>query len=181
MIGLNISKVEVIKYVGILVFGLAFGYFLFGYKSNDGAPTNTIPISGEVALQSSTQLSVEPKKVVNGVMEKTDLEVISKPVDFTVKVNGQELDIKKEENETYVLEKNKIRVNTELKGTYSLNIEPVYIDNTKHYGAGVIAGMVDSKPKVFGTLSFPVNKKNAIEGQAITNGKDFLIGIEKKF
>lgn len=181
MIGLNTSKFEVLKYVGFFAVGCLLGFFLFGRNPHDVTPSNTIPASGEVSLQSSTQVSVEPKNVLDGKLERTDLEIVSKPVDFTVKVNGQELDIKKEENESYVLEKNKIKVNTELKGTYSLNIEPVYIDKTKHWGLGVVGGMVDSRPKFYGSVLFPINKRSNLDGQIITNGKDFLIGAHITF
>lgn len=181
MIGLHISKPEVIKYVGILVAGLALGFFLFGRGGDVPATPNTIPVNGEIALQTSTEVSVQPKEIVNGTLEKTDLEVATKPVDFTVKVNGHTLDIKKEENENYVLDRNKIVVNSELKGTYSLNIEPVYIDKTKRFGIGGGVGMVRGKVEPVAIISFPVDKKRNIDGWAVGNQDIFLAGIIKKF
>jgi hypothetical protein len=106
-----------------------------------------------IAVSSSTGEATEQEREIK---EKTDEEINIAKTDFTIKVNGEEQTFTKTDDENYVFENNKLVLEQTSKVDLDVKIEPIKIDNTKHYGLGV--GITDEK-KPAAILTAPTKNK----------------------
>ena len=103
----------------------------------------------------AAETKVETKTVVKYVPKESphdaDIDISVPKQELTVKVNGHEQTFKKEENERYVLDKNKVAVEQQSKATVEVKV-PV-IDNTRKWELGV---GVDKHGQPAGMVGFPI-------------------------
>lgn len=145
---------------------LVIGYFIYP-KINKN--TEDKPITETIKTETKTEVVYVPK-VAN---EKTDIEANIGKQQLYVKVNGKEQVIQKEDDEKYVMDKNKIQLNQTSKTTLDINIPTV--DKTKHFGVGV--GL--SNNGIAYNVKFPI-KKN-VAGWAYHDNKTNAAGMMFEF
>lgn len=109
--------------------------------------------------------------------EKTDLEANIGKQNFTVKLNGKEIDFEKAADENFVFEKNKIALNQSSDITFNAKIEPPVIDKTKRWGIGLGYG---SNGKA-GIVKFPIKKNEYMRGWVYADNDTKTGGIIIEF
>lgn len=126
----------------------------------------------------AAETKVETKTVVKYVPKESphdaDVDISVPKQELTVKVNGHEQTFKKEENERYVLDKNKVTVEQQSKATVEVKV-PV-IDNTRKWELGV---GVDKNGRPAGMVGFPV--KGHVGGWVAGSKGTIMGGIKVHF
>lgn len=146
--------------------GLGAGYLLF---HNYAEIVHTPAIKEVVQQQTKTEIVYVPKVAD----EKTDVDVNVGKQELFVKVNGREQVIQKADDEKYVFDKNKIKLDQTSKTTLDINI-PV-IDKTRHWGIGVGVG----NNGIAYNVKFPI--KRNMGGWAFHDNKTNAAGIMIEF
>lgn len=117
-------------YIVCLVVGLIAGYFV-GQHFADPVTIEKPPIiKTEYQTKTETKILYVPKEAG----EKTDLDVSVAKQELNVKVNGQDAVIKKEDDERYIFDKNKVVFDQTSKATIDIKVPT--IDKTKRFGIG---------------------------------------------
>lgn len=162
----------------IFIMGVLFSYFIQSKFLMKNAPEKPPKIESNTEIKTETKIVYVPKETIKYVdqatgkeiivTEKTDVEAnIGKPT-INVKINGKENEFKKSDDERFVFDKNKLVLDQISKITIETKIDPVKINNTKHWGIG--AGY--RSKKIGGMLTFPLNKKVNIDGWVYYNRKE---------
>lgn len=125
-------------YVGIVLVILAS--YLLVYKLGYDArvryeklkvPIEQLQVSGDVNTKTITKIVYAQKTVT----ENADINMNFAKQDLVLKVNGIEQHIVKADNESYVFDKNQLRLDQTSTAKFELVVTP--IDETKHYGIGI--------------------------------------------
>lgn len=121
-------KINIIIYSVVFIMGFGFG-FMFHKNTPESVKDVTIA-SQDITQKTTTEFNYTPKNGVN------DADIDAKiNQSLTIRVNGVDQKITKSDNETHVLDKNKITMNQESKA--SIDIKTSTIDLTKKYALGV--------------------------------------------
>lgn len=166
--------ISILKYVFCFFLGFLFCHFFFPNVIKDTPSViDSIPVSGTVVAETKTDVQYIEKES----SDDSDIDIDIKPVELKVKVNDKEVNIKKSVDEKYVFDKNKLSLNQASKAEFSVKVEPVYIDNTKHWGFGLGTDL----KTVYGKVDFPINKKSSIDGWVIGSPERIIGGVTKRF
>lgn len=126
----------------------------------------------------TAKTETETKTIVRYVEKESphdaDVDISVPKQELTVKVNGHEQTFKKEENERYVLDKNKVAVEQQSKATVEVKV-PV-IDNTRKWEIGV---GVDKNGHPSGLVGFPI--KSNVGGWVAGNKNTVMGGVKVHF
>lgn len=126
----------------------------------------------------TAKTETETKTIVRYVEKKSerdsDVDISIPKQTLTVKVNGKEQTFEKEDNEKYVLGKNKIALEQQSKA--SIDIKVPTIDNTRRWELGV---GVDKKGNPAGMVGFPV--KGHVGGWVAGSKGNVMGGIKVHF
>ena len=159
---------------------------------HDGAINeNSIHVEGEAESTTSTTVAYVPKEYVTyqtqdeygndtweTELENTDVDMDIGKQELIVSVNGQEVQIEKEDNEKYVFDKNKLKIDQESVARFNVYVDPVEVDNTKHWGVGI---GVNNKGKPAGMVTVPIDKKHNIDAWGYYDGDRTAGGIMARF
>lgn len=151
--------------------------FLAGFSYR--AIKHKCPVPKAVQNESVTaETKTETKTVVKYVPKESshdaDVDISVPKQELTVKVNGHEQTFKKEENERYVLDKNKVAVEQQSKATVEVKV-PV-IDNTRKWEIGV---GVDKNGNPTGLVGFPI--KGNVGGWVAGSKGTIMGGVKVHF
>lgn len=172
-----------------LIFAILWGFnFIFSVKSENLQNQQTTSAQIKAETKTETQIVYVPKETIVYVdpstgkrittKEKTDIEAnIGKP-SVNIKINGKETEVQKEDNERFVFDKNKIVLDQQSNIMINAQIDPVVINKTKHWGIGVGYG-IDNKMGAI--LTFPINKKNNVDGWVYGDEQNKCGGIMIRF
>lgn len=148
--------------------------------------------SGEVKTETKTEIVYVPKETIKyysidkntgetieeQYTEKTDIEAnIGKP-SINVKLNDKDIEIDKAEDEQYVFEKNKLKLTQSSKVDFDIHVDPIEVDNTKHWGVGVGH---NNKNGISVIAEFPINKKSNVDGWIMKDSDTVAGGVLVKF
>lgn len=160
------------KYAVICIIALIIGFLFGSNRKTEKIPDPTQPTTPEIKTETKTETQIVyvPKQTVVYVdsntgkeitaQEKTDIQAnIGKP-SVNVKINGNDAEIKKSDDERFVFDKNKLILNQASTINIATKIDPVVINKTKHWGIGVGYGSHDAA----GIVLFPVDKTRNIDG-----------------
>jgi len=114
----------------VVVFFVAF---ILGYAFHKPGKSEVV-VSGTLNQVSTTAVSQVPKEVdkKTGKPERTDFDIQTGKNTIIVKLNGKEMEFKKDDTEKYALEKNKISL---IQGSrIDFEIKPQSFDFTKRWG-----------------------------------------------
>ena len=169
-----IIVITIIIMVATYFFGYNNGYNKGKSESLVLHETKEVKIPAEVKTETQTVIKqIEKETDSAGIKEKTDVEAnIGKP-EINVKVNGKTQTIKKEENEKYVFDKNKLTLDQTSKA--SLDIKVPVIDNTRKWSAGIGYG----NHGLAGKIDFPLKKP--VGGWVYADKKTIAGGIQINF
>lgn len=192
------SIFNVILNIAIIVILAILIYRVFLVPQNDNFAAEkiqtspyTITGSEEVKTETKTEIIYVPKETIKYVtvdsttgkeieaeyIEKTDIDAsIGKP-SVNVKLNDQEVEIQKDDNEDYVFEKNKLQLTQSSQVDFDIHVDPVEVDNTKHWGVGI--GSSNNGLSVI--VEFPINKKNNVDGWIMKDRDTTAAGVMIKF
>lgn len=196
----KICKYIIVILIFLLIIGNIFALVKIFTKKDDSNSSNVslpkqefvIKGSGETLTKTETEIVYVPKETVkyytidgttgNTIeterLEKTDIDAnIGKP-SVNVKVNDREVEIKKDDNEKYVFEKNKLKLTQTSNVDFNIHVDPIEIDKTKHWGIG---GGYNSKNGATVIAEFPINKKGNIDGWVTKDSETVAAGIIVKF
>lgn len=130
----KINVIDTIKrylpYILCLIVGLVAGFWIGG-KMTDPITIEKPPI---IKTQVETQTQTKIVYVEKDPGEKTDLEANVGKQELNVKINGQDAVIKRDDDERFIFDKNKIVLDQHSKA--SIDIQVPTIDKTKHWGLG---------------------------------------------
>lgn len=123
-----------LPFIICLIVGLAAGFFI-GQHFADPV-TNTVMVEKPPIVKTEYQTKTETKIVYlpKADGEKTDLEANIGKQELNIKVNGQDAVIKKEDDERYIFDKNKVVFDQTSKATIDIKVPT--IDKTKRFGIG---------------------------------------------
>lgn len=131
----------------LIGFLTGFSYRAINYKCPIAKAVQNESVTAETKTETKTIVKYVPKESPRDA----DVDISVPKQELTVKVNGHEQTFKKEENERYVLDKNKVAVEQQSKATVEVKV-PV-IDNTRKWELGV---GVDKNGRPAGMVGFPV-------------------------
>lgn len=119
-------------FVGIvcLIVGLVAGYFIGQYFTKPVLVKSAPIVETKYQTRTETKFVYVPKE--DG--EKTDLEANIGKQELNIKVNGQDAVIKKDDDERYIFDKNKVVIDQTSKATIDIKVPT--IDRTKRFGIG---------------------------------------------
>lgn len=176
----------ILAVLGILLlsFALVASYitgYKTGYKSGlQNAPAKTvyknIVLPGDAQSQTETSIAYVPKISPAGENNKKDADIdasIGKQ-QLTVRVNGHEQKINKTDQEKYVFDQNKLKIDQASHATFDIKVPT--IDQTRRWSAGLGYGTHG----IAGKLDFPVYK-NKIGGWIAGDKKTVMAGISVNF
>lgn len=173
----------------------AWAGFYVGSQYYSTTVTKTVEkpviVQGETKTQTKTEIAYVPKETVivkyidvqtgqeatATAKENTDLEAQIGKTDFNVKLNGQEIQFKKADDERFIFDKNKIALNQSNVITFDAKISPQVIDKTKRWGIGIGYGGNGAAYKI----DFPIGKNDTVGGWGYKDGRTKAGGIEIKF
>ena len=145
-----------------LVTGLSFR--VITHKDTPPKAAQNENVAAETKVETKTIVKYVPKESPRDA----DVDISVPKQELTVKVNGHEQTFKKEENERYVLDKNKVAVEQQSKATVEVKV-PV-VDETRKWELGV---GVDKHGQPAGMVGFPI-KSNV--GGWIAGSKSAVMG-----
>ena len=145
-----------------LVTGLSFR--VITHKDTPPKAAQNENVAAETKVETKTVVKYVPKESPHDA----DIDISVPKQELTVKVNGHEQTFKKEENERYVLDKNKVAVEQQSKATVEVKV-PV-VDETRKWELGV---GVDKHGQPAGMVGFPI-KSNV--GGWIAGSKSAVMG-----
>jgi hypothetical protein len=156
------------------------GYAVHGALHTCPTPAPEVVTKIEYRDRVQTEIAYVPKETViykdaSGQAveqaEKTDVDIkINKP-ELLVKVNGKEMAIEKAEDEKFLFEKNKLK----LEQTSSAALNITLPDNTRRWEIG--AGY--SKDGLVGQIGFPI--AGNVGGWAAGRPGNIMMGVNVKF
>lgn len=160
--------------------------FMGGYNAHDyfhACPKTEPVIVTEYKDRVKTEIAYVPKetviyKLADGSIGKeadADIDIkINKP-ELNVKVNEKAFAIRKDDDEKYIFEKNKLALTQ--TSSADLNITVPTVDKTKLYEIGI--GV--SKDGAVGLVGFPINRGNSLGGWVAGNEECLMGGVSLKF
>ncbi|MEG2344152.1 MAG: hypothetical protein RSB52_08330 [Acidaminococcaceae bacterium] len=118
----------------LLVFaiGVVMGWSGHSFFVEPTVISKTITLPAKVATETKTKTEIVYIEKAPG--EKTDLDVNIGKQELNVKVNGQDAVIKKDDNERFIFDKNKVVFDQTSKATIDIKVPT--IDKTKRWGIG---------------------------------------------
>ena len=131
----------------LIGFVAGFTFRMINHKCHVVKPAQNEDLNAKIHTETKTVVKYVPKESPHDA----DIDISVPKQELTVKVNGHEQTFKKEENERYVLDKNKVAVEQQSKATVEVKV-PV-IDNTRKWELGV---GVDKHGKPAGMVGFPI-------------------------
>ncbi|MCQ2581871.1 MAG: hypothetical protein MJ170_02710 [Alphaproteobacteria bacterium] len=141
----------------------------------------------KIETKTETKIVYVPKETIKYIdqatgneivlQEKTDVEANIGKQTINVKINGKEVEFEKSDDERFVFDKNKIVLDQVSKMAIDINVQPVKIDKTKHWGIGAGYG----SKKIGGILTFPIDKKINLDGWVYYNNEEKKGGIMIRF
>lgn len=181
----------------IIIFLLVYKVFFCEQENNNPSAEKTqtsqytIESNGEVKTETKTEIIYVPKETIKYItidsttgeeveteyVEKTDIEVATAKPSVNVKLNDKEIEIQKDDNEKYVFEKNKLQLTQSSQIDFDIHVDPIRIDNTKHWGIGAGYG----SNGIAAVVNFPIDKKNNIDGWIMKDHDATVGGIMVKF
>ena len=75
-------------------------------------------------------------------------------------------------------EKNKLKLTQSSKVDFDIHVDPIEVDNTKHWGVGVGRNNKNGTSVI---VEFPINKKNNVDGWIVKDSDTVAGGILVKF
>ena len=188
-----ITAVILVSIVGFAL-GLFVGVKYLAPSLTQHHYTNTIEkptiVQGTVTTDTKTQIAYVPKETVvtkyidstgkevtSTSLEKTDLDANIGKATFNVKLNGKELVFNKADNESYILEKNKVALDQSTVVTFDATVSPTVIDDTKRWSVGVGCGTNG----ISGKVDFPIGKSNNVGGFVYGDKKTQSVGVNFRF
>lgn len=176
--------------VCLCLVSFAGGYLTGDWRADKQTVTVTeekpVYVKGESVTK--TQIAYVPKETIieryidaNGnevtreTVETTDLDANIGKADFIVRINGQSQAFKKDDDERYVFDKNKLTLDQTSRISLDVTVPP--IDKTKRWAVGI--GYSDDKTVAY-TVDFPIGKSNNLGGW-IYSGDEKAVGIKWKF
>ena len=179
----------------ILVIGIIIGFYI-GTQYFPRIDTKTVNvekpiyIEGKSTVETKTQVAYVPKETIveryfdatgkeitKESIEKTDLDANIGKTKFNVKLNGQDVQFNKTDDEKYLFDKNKVALNQTSTITFDAKIEPYTIDKTKRWSIGV--GYSNNGTAY--TVDFPVGNSNYLNGWAYKDDESKTVGVKIKF
>ncbi|MEG1412538.1 MAG: hypothetical protein RSC56_03355, partial [Acidaminococcaceae bacterium] len=106
------------------------GWLGHSYFTAPKTITKTVTLPAKVETETKTEIVYIEK----APGEKTDLDVNIGKQELNVKVNGQDAVIKKDDNERFMFDKNKVVFDQTSKATVDIKVPT--IDKTKRWGIG---------------------------------------------
>lgn len=181
----------------IIIFLLVYKVFFCEQENNNPSAEKTqtsqytIESNGEVKTETKTEIIYVPKETIKYItidsttgeevkteyVEKTDIEVATAKPSVNVKLNDKEIEIQKDDNEKYVFEKNKLQLTQSSQIDFDIHVDPIEVDNTKHWGIGAGCG----SNGIAAIVEFPVDKKNNVDGWIMKDRDTTVGGIMIKF
>lgn len=142
-------------------------------QQDNSAPVEdkVIYVKGDTVTETKTQIVYVPKETVTTIVkdndssqessvlvkEQTDEELNIGKTDFDIKVNGNDYTFNKTDEEKYMFEDNKLLLEQTSKVSIDIIVEPIKIDETKHFGVGIGVNN-DGKPSAL--ITTPIKKDN---------------------
>lgn len=186
-----------IAIIAVLILLIYKVFFYMPENSNNSAEEQqqTIPYiitgNGETKTETKTEIVYVPKETVKYITiddttgkeieteytEKTDIEVATGKPSVNVKLNDKEVEIQKDNNENYVFEKNKLQLTQSSQVDFNIHVDPIEVDNTKHWGIGAGYG----NNGLAAIVEFPINKKNNVDGWIMKDRDTTAAGVMIKF
>lgn len=184
-------------FIIIIIALLVYKVFFCEQENNNSATENTqtsqytIEGNGEVKTETKTEIIYVPKETIKYItidsttgekveteyVEKTDIEVKTVKPSINVKLNDEEIEVQKDDDEDYIFEKNKLQLTQNSQVDFDIRVDPIEIDNTKHWGIGAGYG----SNGVAAIINFPINKKNNIDGWIMKDHDTTVGGVMVKF
>lgn len=151
-----------------------------------------IVVKGDAETVTKTQIAYVPKETVireyidsttgktikEETVEDTDLDATIGKTEFDVKLNGKDITFKKDDNERFVFDKNKVLLEQTSTVTFNATVSPYVIDKTKRWSIGI------GKSEHSGTaymIDFPIGKSNIFAGWIYKDDDNNTIGIKYRF
>lgn len=149
-------------------------------------------VKGETETVTKTEIAYIPKETIikqyvnsstgeiteEVVTEKTDLDANIGKTEFDVKLNGKDVTFKKDDNEKFVFDKNKVALEQTSTVTFNATVSPYVIDKTKRWSVGI--GKSNHNGTAY-TIDFPIGSTNTFAGWAYKDDDSETIGIKIKF
>lgn len=159
------------------ILGLVVGYKLLPPKVLE-KQENLIP--NTVKSKQKTEISYIEKNIGTDEyrepkVEKTDIEMELGKQELSLKINGQESVLKKDQNEKFVFDKNKLVLTQ--NSNADINISVPTIDKTKYWSVGIGS----SGKGVSYVMDFPINRKSNLGGWIYKDDDKKVLGIKVHF
>lgn len=126
---------------------------------------DAVELTGEAEAHTDTIISYEAKPVDAVTHEPRtdapDIDVKMGKPELKVKVNGQDVNIKKSEDEKYVFDKGQFKLTQDSVAEFHVTVDPV--DETRSYGIGL--GVNDGGRKA-AIVTAPVSRKAHVDAWA---------------
>ena len=189
---------NIILNIAIIIIIALLAYKVFFYAPDNNSATEekqataqTITGNEVVKTETKTQIVYVPKETIRYItidsatgekieteyVEKTDIEVSTGKPSINVKLNDKEVEIQKDDNEDYVFEKNKLQLTQNSQVNFDIHIDPIEVDDTKHWGIGAGYG----SNGLAAIVEFPINKKNNVDGWIMKDRDMTAGGVMIKF
>lgn len=151
-----------------------------------------IVVKGDAETVTKTQIAYVPKETIireyidsstgktikEETVEDTDLDAIIGKTEFNVKLNGKDVTFKKDDNERFVFDKNKVLLEQTCTVTFNATVSPYVIDKTKRWSIGI--GKSEHSGTAY-TIDFPIGKSNTFAGWVYKDDNNNTIGIKYRF
>lgn len=184
------------NYTSFLIAIICFtiGFFCCKHFSKQEIVTIEKPIivKGETETITKTEIAYIPKETIikqyvnsstgeiteEAITEKTDLDANIGKTEFNVKLNGKDVTFKKDDNEKFVFDKNKIALEQTSTVTFNATVSPCVIDKTRRWSVGV--GKSNHNGTAY-TIDFPIGNTNTFAGWVYKDDDSETIGIKLRF
>lgn len=162
------NKGNMIILAVFLVIGAVIGWLSHSYLTKPQIKTITLP--AKIKTETKTVIKYVPKKT----KEDTDVDIQIPKQKITVKINDQVTELKKDDKEKYMFEKNKLQLNQQSQ--IDLNIHVPII--RKRWGVGV--GYNNKNGEAY-ILKFPIPKSEKVDGWIYKDSNSITGGIMVSF
>lgn len=148
-------------------------------------------VRGETKTETKTQIAYVPKETIiekyidagsgkeisKAGLEQTDLQADIGKHDFSVRLNGKDIQFMQADDEKFMFDKNKIALNQTSSITFDATVAPTVIDETKWLSAGIGYGTNG----IAYTIDIPIHKEQNLDAWYYKDKETQAGGVKVRF